>query len=183
MAGNRPATGLNVFTVQEATNKASQRKAIRITPSVPAATDYASGDVLFQSVEIPNAVLEPGGTSVLEYFTLIDYDDSSGSDMDFIFYSAAKDLGTVNAAVDWTKDDMIAAKILGIAGADISDKQHDFISAFIYQGPGVGSGMATSPPFYLQAEEGSTSVYMAGVARASYNTAADPFEIVLGVKY
>ena len=66
MAGNRPSTGLNVMTVQEATNKISQRNVIRVTPTIPigSPTAFAGGDTMTESlVEIPNAVLEPGGCS------------------------------------------------------------------------------------------------------------------------
>ena len=58
------ATGINKLTVQEATNQIAQRKVIRVIPTIETA-EYESGDVIFNSVAIPNAVMREGGCSKL----------------------------------------------------------------------------------------------------------------------
>lgn len=187
MAGNRPAIGLSVNTVQEATNLIAQRKVFRFTPTIPSAS-YGNGDVLFNPVEITNAVLQEGGCSRLEYAVVIDNEDQSAAAFDLIFMQVSKDLGTVDGAVDISLANLKLAKILGHLHMDSDNNISDLVNAKLLTGPGTASGMAGNNSIFLQAEPGSTSVFVAGVARSAYNTTdgsahSDHLEIILGIDY
>jgi len=185
MANNKP--GLNKFTVQEATNKLSQQHIFRTTPTIPSA-DYASGDVLFNSVEITNAVLDPGGKSKLVGCSVINTADQTW-DFDLVFMQVATDLGTVDSAPNISASNTLAAKILGVVQMDASvytsDLTNSRFSTAIF-GAGVGN---TIPPVLLEAAAGSTSVYMGCIARAGQNTSdsgadtSDHLSIILNIEY
>ena len=88
---------LNKHSVQEATNLMSQRKVIRVTPTLQAgATD--AGDVAFNGTEIPNAVLAAGGCSKLMRVDIVNYSDTT-CDFDIVFTENTATIGTVDAAV------------------------------------------------------------------------------------
>ena len=187
MAGNRPTKGLNKFTVQEATNKLSQRKLSRIIPTIPKA-DYAAGDVLFNSVEIPNAVLNPGGTSLLNTCTVINRADQDW-DLDLYFMQVATDFGTVDGAIDISLSELEACKFLGFIHIDANISSRNLINARVSQALLASNILNPMNPITLEAAAGSTSVYMAGVARMTSDTSgggadvADPYEIILGIDY
>ena len=84
------ANNLHKFTVAEATSKMAQRAIVRVTPTI-STTAYADGDVLFLTTEIPNAVLFPGGCSLLRGITIVDK-DSNSINMDLVFMAVKKNL-------------------------------------------------------------------------------------------
>ena len=57
--------GLHEYTVQEKLNKMAV-DLITITPTIQNSDTDATGDVLFDSIEIPNAVSVDGGSSLLQ---------------------------------------------------------------------------------------------------------------------
>ena len=186
MAGNRPSTGLNVMTVQEATNKISQRNVIRVTPTVIAGTT-ANGDVMFNATEIPNAVLTPGGTSSLKCITIIDK-AGEAHDMDIIFMQVQTNFGTADSASTITDANLQAAKVLGAVKLDWTD-----VDTLVAQDSGSASIVTFSQwngdnkglnPMFLKAEEGSTSVYFTAISREEMAYAAtDDLEFVFHIDY
>ena len=158
--GNR---GLSEFTVKEATNLLAQRKVIRVTPtlSIGSPTAYQSGDPMFNNVEIPNAVLYPGGASLLYGVAMFNKDNEDIIHHLILHQTSGEVLGTVNP---------------GIGAVDISDSNFaalnflsyiHFVAADIHQVSTLSYGHATptadTMPIVLQADAGSTSVYFGGI--------------------
>lgn len=82
---------------------------ITVTPVLDTSA-YASGDLLFDSTEIANAVRVVGGTAILQSITLLDKADQ-GVAFTLLFANAATDFGTLNAAPD--PDDTEAGTVIG----------------------------------------------------------------------
>ena len=57
--------------------RSTNRKIIRVTPTLDNGNAYAVGDVAFVATEIPNAVLEKGGCSKIVNAYLMDQDRDS----------------------------------------------------------------------------------------------------------
>lgn len=93
---------------------------ITVTP-VCDTNAYASGDLIFDSVEIAGAVRGLGGTAILQSVTMLDAADQ-GVAMTLVFANAATDFGTLNSAPD--ADDTECLTIIGqvpIATTDYID--------------------------------------------------------------
>ena len=75
-----------------------RRKIIRVTPTLDTSA-YAAGDVLFNSVAIPNAVREDGGCSKL-LAVFLRQDPTTNVSMELIFTENAVTFGTVNATAN-----------------------------------------------------------------------------------
>ena len=189
MAGNKNPYGPNVMTVQEATNQIAQRRIIRVTPTLNEDVAYGSGDVLFNATEIPKAVIRPGGCSKLITFSMLNsnYDIL---DIDFVFMQVSTELGTINAAVGsgglWTDSLAKAAKVIGHFNLDGSDADCGLVANRLYTASAhVGSSVATQLPILLQAEEDSTSVYVAGILRDQTPTftEVDDIDLMFHIEY
>ena len=188
MAGNRKATGLNVHTVQEATNLISQRKIIRVTPTLSTST-YADGDVLFILTEIPNAVLVPGGCSALTHMWVADYKDVSDTDAILLFTEKnTTTIGTINATANISAANLKANNLIGWASwdqsaantsSDIDDMRfHRVMSA-------SGASEPHTPLMILQAAAGSTSVYVGGILNSATTPDydAESIELIFHIDY
>ena len=107
---------------------------VRVTPTVIAG-ESTDNDVMFDAIEIPNAVSNRGGVSKLTGVTII---DNAGEqvDMDIIFMQVQTDLGTINEDVGtdslWTNALAKAAKVLGILKIDWSAKSTDLVNNQVF---------------------------------------------------
>ena len=186
MAGNRKSRGLNNYTVQEATNLISQRKIIRLNPSIPQAS-HSANDVIFNNIEIPISVPFNGGISKLEWITCYCIDDSANLDITLVFHQkSGENLGTVGSGGSISGADFHALKPLGVNNFDSSDNQDDLGAVVIgTTGLGASSAAAGNNQIYLQAESDSRSVYMGSLLISTHNfdQQADSVHIVLGIKY
>ena len=110
-----------------------------------------NNDVLFDYVEIPNAVSVKGGSAIIQSIQVLDEDDV-GTTLDLVFQTDNTSLGTVDAAVSIT--DANARDILG------------FVSVSSYF-DGDTWQMATKTNIGLVVKAASTtrSIYVAGVNR------------------
>jgi hypothetical protein len=93
---------------------------VTVTPTLDT-NAYASGDLLFDSTEVANAVRANGGTAILQSITVIDKDDQ-GIAFTLLIANAATDFGTLNAAPD--PDDTETVTVIGwvpIATSDYVD--------------------------------------------------------------
>ena len=149
-----------------------KRKRIIVTPTITTAA-IGGGDVLINSVEIPNAVKEDGGNSILHSITLVDYDDAE-INLDMVITQNSFTLGTVNAVPSADAAAIAAAKVLGAIQVDRSDTDSmDLGGAKVQhwtrQSVDTGSSTHITRPFpiYLQAANGSTSVYFSLVTGAN----------------
>ena len=167
-------------------NSISKYSIIRVTPTMDAGTAYADGDVLFNSTEIPNAVLGNGGCSKLVAVYLHNHKDSSFN-FDLVFTEKQVNLGTRNDAVGsgslWTESLAKGAGVCGFLETEAGDTDIDLInSKFVrlYQDVDSNSGHF---PLLLQAASDSTSVYFAGIDRTGgIDFGADDLEFIFHIE-
>jgi hypothetical protein len=135
---------------------------ISVTPTLDT-NAYADNDVLFNSVEIPNAVFAKGRSATLISITGHDKDDQAIA-MDLLFSQAALTLGTINAAVDISDANLAAGVPLGhrrIATGDYLDLVN-----------GQTITHLVSPGLVLEAAATTRSLYVAGINRGGTPTHA-----------
>ena len=187
-------TKFHTYSTQEAANIIARRAAIRVTPTITG-VQYSNNDVLFTTTEIPNAVAYNGGSCELVNITI---NSKSASLFDCIlwFFQANQSAGTVNSAWNMSDSDFASAKNLGCIYIDGDNLQQNPGGGRVYtimQGyKAFPSATKTNPqlPLILQAEDDSTSVYMA----AKIQSEDDPgnttpsfsvgdIEVVLGINY
>tara|TARA_R110000824_G_C15181810_1_gene673860 strand:- start:1100 stop:1618 length:519 start_codon:yes stop_codon:yes gene_type:complete len=164
---------------------------IRVTPTVSVAA-YANNDVLFNSIEVPNAVGNRGGVSKLVGLSMINYADNAGAtadhDFELIFHQKGGiDLGTINEQPDISDDNFRSLKFLAWrevkSGDWITNQSSSDGAVSLYT-----SAATTNDPtgeMLLKAEEGSRSIYISGINgndAIDYVTAKD-LEIILHVQY
>lgn len=125
---------------------------------------YASGDLLFDSAEVANAVRANGGYAILQSVTVLDKADQ-GVAFTLLIADAATDFGAANSAPD--PDDTEAATVLGwipIAAADYVDLGASKVACVRNLGLTLKAGAAT------------TSLYIAGIngtGTPTYGAAGD----------
>lgn len=163
-------------------NNYSDFEIIRVTPTL--STDaYAVGDVLFNSVEIPNAVIGNGGCSKLVNMFVVNQANVS-IDVNFFFSENSMTLGTINATADIADADVEAANILGTMKLDGDQTYTGGMDNSIVQGVlGATGNNESIAPLMLQAATDSTSVYVAGIITSGTPTfAADDLDLVFHIQ-
>ena len=167
-------------------NSASRYSVIRVTPTLDTSA-YADDDVFFNSTEIPSAVIGNGGSSKLIGITILNEDDVA-HDIDIIFMQKSSDLGTINEAVGsnskWPNALAKQAGVLGVVTIDWSLSNANMVNNLIFTTANANpSAKSEGLPILLQAEDDSTSVFMAAVSRGGTPTvAADDYEIILHIE-
>ena len=167
-------------------NSASRYSVIRVTPTLDTGA-YSDDDVFFNSTEIPSAVIGNGGASKLIGLTILNEDDVA-HDIDIVFMQKSTDLGTINDVVGsnskWTNVLAKAAGVLGVVKVDWSLSSIDFVNNLVFTTANANpSAKSEGLPILLQAEDNSTSVFMAAISRGGTPTvAADDYEIILHVE-
>ena len=188
------AIDLHQHSTQEATNIASRRAVIRVTPTITG-VQYSNNDVLFTTTEIPEAVGHPGGASKLVNIT-INSKSSSLFDATLWFFQVNQSAGTVTAAWNMSDSDFATAKNLGCVYLDGDNLQQNPGGGRVYtimQGYQAFTGaVKTYPqlPLMLQSASGSTSVYVAAKVQSEDdpgNTtpsfSVGDIELVFGIDY
>ena len=163
----------------------SNFKVIRVTPTL--STDaYADNDVLFDTIEIPNAVIGNGGCSKLISVSIVSQ-NTTLVDMDIVFMQESTNLGTINAAVDIADSDLEAAKMLGYVSLDGSNSGISLVNSVLFTTAAGAEGttqLDRSFPILLQAEDDSTSVYFSAILRDQTPTyAADDLDFMFHIEY
>jgi len=160
---------------------------IRVTPTL--STDaYTAHDVLFDATEIPNVVASRGGISKLINIT-IHTDLTTDFDLDLVFMETQTNLGTINEDAGtgslWTDALARASKILGVVTFDMSNGIVDLVNNEIITYTGnTEVNMMNQLPMLLKAEDGETSVYVAGMIRGAGPTfGADDLQFIFHVEY
>ena len=163
-------TQLHNYSVQEKLNKMDV-DVITVTPTIETSTIDAH-DVLFNPIEIPNAVAVNDGTSILQSICLIDQTDTStdaGVSIDLVFTQDDTVLGSLDAAVSGA--DSVLDGILGIISIT---NYADMINGQVATKNNIG--------LVLKGASSSTSIYVGGVIReAGTARAADAIDIRLGI--
>lgn len=178
-------------TPKRAGNSVSQNKynIITVTPTV--STDaHQADDVLFTSLEIPNAVLGEGGVSKLKHMFVLDTDDVSATPYDVLYFFTEKStaFGAINETANISVDNIKAAGINGflLQDGDQAYSSNELDNATITK---VFSASGTNEPndnlTYLKAAAGSTSVYCHAIIRAGTPnyTNADALRLILHIEY
>lgn len=132
---------------------------VTVTPTLDT-NAYTSGDLLFDSTEIANAVRANGGCAILQSVTAIDKDDQKLA-MTLLFADANTDFGTANSAPD--PDDTEAATVLGhvaIATGDYVDLGGASVACIRGLGLLLKAGAATTS-LYVAAITGGTPTHTA----------------------
>jgi len=130
---------------------------VSVTPTLDTSI-YSADDLLFNTTEVPLAVLHAGGHARLESITLLDEDDQ-GIAMDLLFLDAVTSLGTFNAA--FNASDTLGRGILGRVNIATGD-YIDFGNFRIAQKASVG--------IVMKAATAASSLYVAGVTRGGTPT-------------
>lgn len=155
--------GAGSLTVDGDVTVTSPDLVVTVTPTLDTSA-YASGDLLFDSTEVANAVRTNGSTAILQSVTLLDKADQ-GVAMTLLFANAATDFGTLNSAPD--PDDAECATVLGIVRIATAD--------YIDLG-GAKVATASNIGLLLKAGAATTSLYVAGVnstGTPTYGAASD----------
>lgn len=125
-----------------------------VTPPMDTGGAYATGDLLFNPIELSNVFALAAATGFLVTLNIIDKDDQGGI-MDLVFFSAAPASGTLNAACPWSDAEMLnQVAAVSIVAADYID---------------VGGAKTACRALALQvrAAASQTSLWMAGISRDS----------------
>lgn len=166
-------------------NNHSKYSVIRVTPTLET-SEYAAGDVLFNSVAIPNAVIGNGGCCKL-VAAFLRQDPTTNVPMDIIFTENSATFGTVNATANIADADIKAANVLGYISCEAADDTTNFIdnseikrlydnrSDADHRSPGFD-------PILLQAASDSTSVYFAVLGGATVTFGADDLEFIFHIE-
>jgi len=159
-------TKLQNYSVQEKLNKMDV-DLITVNPTIETSTIDAH-DVLFNPIEITNAVAVNDGTSILQSICVIDTTDTStdaGVQIDLVFTQDSTNIGTLDAAVSGA--DTVLDGILGIISIT---NYADMINGQVATKNNIG--------LVLKGASSSKSVYVAGVIREA-GTARDADAIFL----
>ncbi len=164
-------------------NSLSNYRVIRVTPTLDTSA-YSTGDVLFNSVEIPEAVLGNAGCSKLLNMYVVNQNVDT-IDVNFFFSENSMTIGTINATADISDANIEAGNILGSMKLDADQSvTGGFDNARVSMVFGGGGASESTNPLLLQAAAGSTSVYVAGIITDGTPTfAADDIDLVLHIQY
>ena len=168
-------TELHKYTVAEKLNKMDV-DLITVTPTVSTGSTDADGDLLFDSLEIQNAVAVNGGTAILQSVSVFHKGDQNVA-FDLLFFQVTKDLGTAGAALTWggssETDNADDAVLLG--HVSISDWS-DLVDVQIATKNNIG--------LVLKSASGTRSIFCAGVCRGAASgdhSVATNIDIRLGI--
>ena len=161
---------------------------ILIKPSTPVDTAaYAAGDLLFDKVELKNAVPSRGGTSKLISLSMYNEDGIEAEDFIVLFFDNSTSLGADanEAATEITDAEFKAAGFIGSCYLGGGDVGHSVGNGYILNLPGDNDKGETLP-MLVQADKGSTSIWVAVIVKTDtpdYATAADGCKMTFGFEY
>ena len=163
-----------------------RRKVIRVTPTLDT-SEYIGGDVLFNSVAIPNAVKEDGGCSKL-LAVYLRQDPTTNVSMELIFTENAVTFGSVNATANAGDSTIKAGNVLGYISCDAEIGTTNFIDnseikRVYHTRTDSENSFPQSDPMLLQAASDSTSVYFAALGGNTVTYGADDLEFIFHIEY
>ena len=163
-------TELHKYTVVEKLNKMDV-DLIDIEPTVDTSA-YAVGDLMFNPIEISNAVSVNGGAGILQSIAVAN-DDALVGAFDIVFTASDDSPGTLNNAVSGESglSDANADSILGITS----------VTNMVDVG-GCSIGSKHNIGMVIKAASGSTSIYAWGIAQSTDNpTGATGYKLRIGI--
>ncbi len=134
----------------------SDYRIIDVTPTLDT-SEYASGDALFNHVEIPNAVIGNGGVSELINIT-VNSKKASATAMNIILMQSSQSMESANTAMDITAVEGTAANFLG--HVDVATSSCLDMGNYIIGMPSSNTQAKTRDlPMLVKADDDSTSIY------------------------
>ena len=161
---------------------------IRVFPRLDTSGAYSNGDVLFNAVEIPNAVRERGGVSKVVGISAT-CADAVTIDCELIFHQTGGiDLVTFNAQPDITDSNFLKLNFLGIhkmINSDWLSNDSSADSATTMYNSALTQADQNPVSFLLKADEGSKSVYVSALSsEGSIDfAAATDLSLIIHVEY
>ena len=163
-------TDMHGYSVQEKLNK-MHVDLIDVQPTVDTSA-YASGDLMFDPIEIPYAVSADGGSALLHSVSVANDDALVGS-FDIVFTGSNDSPGSLNAVLSGTSglSDANADMVFGIVSVtNMTDVG------------GCSIGNTANIGMVIRAEAGTKSIYAWGIAKSTDNpTAATGYKLRIGV--
>ena len=152
------------------------RTVIDVTPTLHTG-EYASGDIMFNRAEIPNAVIEKGGCSKLLNVT---YNSKKADDHSYLVHLITNNqsVGSANDACNISAADGAAA---GFLGSVTLSNDHDLGN--FATGGATKTGGFDSLNFLLQAASDSTSIYFFVTTTSVATYAADDLTFRFHIEY
>jgi len=168
-------TELHNYTVQEKLNKMDV-DLITVIPTVSTGDTDIAGDVLFDSLEIENAVAVNGGTSILQSVSVFHKGDQNVA-FDLLFFQVTQTFGTAGAAPTWgaSSETTNADNAVLLGHVAITDWS-DLVDVQIATKSNIG--------LILKAASGTASIFCAGICRGAASgdhTVATNVDIRLGL--
>ena len=158
-------------------NNFSKFRTIRVTPTLDTSA-YADGDILFDTTEIPDAVLGNGGCSKLVSVAITNK-QGDVTPMTMYFQQTARGMGTANAAMNVSAGNTVHAKQLGYIEAP-TDSWKDMGSTCLFNAKTDEN--VSSLPLMLQAKDDSTSVYFFASIGGAETFADGDLTFVFGIE-
>tara|TARA_Y100000593_G_scaffold22344_1_gene44627 strand:+ start:21 stop:521 length:501 start_codon:yes stop_codon:yes gene_type:complete len=162
-------------------NNHSKYQVIRVTPTLDT-SQYDDGDVLFNALEIPNAVLGKGGSSKL--VSMFVYSQiGTVIDATFIFSENSLTLGSQNATANAGDATFESANLTGMVFLDGSQVTTTHIDNSRFFASCYSASVDSPEPQLLQAASDSTSVYLSAIITGGTPTfAADSLDLILHIE-
>jgi len=143
---------------------------VTVTPALDDGVAYADGDVLFETVKIPNAMRKEGEGGLLHSVRLLDKDEE-GVKIELYILDSLVDLGTLNAAANISDAD--AESILAVIPIETTDYEQ-LVNSRVANLDNVGR--------VLKPAANSRDLYIGGIVRGTPTFAnADDIQIKLGI--
>lgn len=129
---------------------------IDLNPPVDTAI-YASGDLLFAPIEMPNSVLNTKGVSHLRSLLILDAANQKSAMDLLIFDRDPGSLGALNAAVDVSETQLsYLVALFSVASADYATVKAT-----------TNAAASKVPNLFLPAKQNSKSFWLAGISRGT----------------
>ena len=179
--------GISTYSAAESLNQHLGNR-IAVTPTL-SADAYTANDLFFESVEIPDIVGKPGGTSRIVSISCL-FTGEFTEDWDLVFMKNDTSFGDVNASswgatvLDTTKAGIFGAITLDQSSMSFSTIGTAVTRVFSLYTLGEGDVGLRVLPIIAQAAPSSTSIYAFGILRSGTPTVAtDALTISIGVEY
>tara|TARA_R100001594_G_scaffold67990_1_gene102320 strand:+ start:1273 stop:1797 length:525 start_codon:yes stop_codon:yes gene_type:complete len=149
---------------------------ITVIPTISTGSTDASGDLLFDALEIPNCVSVNGGRALLHSIGVFHKGDINVS-FDIIFFQVTQDLGTAGSPLTWggSSETTNADNAVLLGHTSITDWT-DLVDVHVATKTNIG--------LVLQAAAGTKSIYCAGICRGAASgdhTTATNIDLRIGV--
>tara|TARA_R110002012_G_scaffold59266_7_gene154761 strand:+ start:1723 stop:2214 length:492 start_codon:yes stop_codon:yes gene_type:complete len=158
----------------------NQKIIIDVTPTLHG-SEYASGDALFNHIEIPKAVKEAGGCSKLINVT-VNSKKAAATGMTVILMQSAQSMESANTAMDITAVEGTAANFLGHVDFG-SSSSFDMGNYIISMATGNTQTKTHTLPMLVQADNNSTSIYFTAVILGTVTYAASDLTFRFHIEY